>query len=86
MSDELTETLLRAAGRMDEDAQRRTRRDHDARLLGTLADAMRDSAAEHVPAADGTCAGCPAETWPCPPARRWLAIANIALEERPQSR
>lgn len=86
MSENLTETLLRAAGRMDEDAQRRTRRDHDARLLGSLADAMRDSAAEHAPAADGSCTGCTAEGWPCPPARRWLAIANIALEERPRPR
>jgi protein involved in temperature-dependent protein secretion len=83
---DVTETLLRAAARLDEDASTRARREHDVRLMGTLAGAMRESAAEHVADADGRCAGCVDMPWPCPPALRWLAIANIALEDRPKPR
>lgn len=85
MSD-LTETLLRAAARLDEEAGQRARRQHDMRMMGALAEAMRESAAEHVAGTDGGCAGCGETSWPCPSALRWLAIANIALEERPPPR
>ena len=83
---DVTETLLRASARLDEDASLRARREHDIRLMGTLAEVMRESAAEHVAGADGRCAGCVETPWPCPSALRWVAIANIALEERPQQR
>lgn len=80
---DLTETLHRAAARLEEDAQLRTRREHDVRLMTTMAEAMRESAAEHVAGADGSCTCCADASWPCPPALRWLAIATIALEARP---
>ena len=79
-----TETLRQAASRLETDAEHRTRREHDIRLMRSLAESLRESADEHVAGADGKCAACADAEWPCPSTRRWLALANIALEERPR--
>jgi hypothetical protein len=83
---DLTETMLRAAARLEDDAEHRARREHDIRLMRSLAESLRGSADEHHAGDDGNCAACTETPYPCPSALRWLAIANIALEERPQKR
>ena len=77
-----TDTLLQAASRLEADAEQRARREHDIRLMRSLAESLRGSADEHVASADGKCVACADAEWPCPSTRRWLALANIALEER----
>lgn len=81
---DLTKTLHSAASRLEADAEHRARREHDIRLMRSLAESLRASADEHVTGPDGQCVACADATWPCPSARRWLALANIALEERPK--
>ena len=81
---ELGDTLRNAASRLEHDAEHRARREHDIRLMRSLAESLRGSAEEHVEGEDGNCAACTDTVWPCPSSLRWLAVANIALEERPQ--
>jgi hypothetical protein len=80
--EELTQSILRAADRLDENARERARREHDVRLMTTLAEHLRASATEHVADADSRCVTCAGTPWPCDAATRWGAIAEIALEER----
>jgi hypothetical protein len=80
---EPTETLLKAASRLEVDAEQRARREHDIRLMRTMAESLRGTAEEHVADANGQCVACADAQWPCASTRRWLVIANIALEERP---
>jgi hypothetical protein len=81
---ELGDTLREAAGRLEHDAEHRARREHDIRLMRSLAESLRGSADEHVAGESCNCAACTDVPWQCPSALRWLAVANIALEERPQ--
>lgn len=81
-----TEILQQAAARLEVDAESRARREHDIRLMRSMAEALRGSAEEHVAGAEGKCAACTDADWPCPSTLRWLALANIALEERPKPR